>query len=220
MGSPEFSIGVNTTSFIEGSKVTVVSKVSRQPRSFSSKSTAGHEALHVTAAIKNGTPVESASIVPGPGYRGITKLSKPDVYAAAASFAFGADGTGEVGLGGDKHAVWSMGHNLNSAASGARSLLAGEDDLIGEIAGMLEERKTIGGRDIQEAQENVESRRRGEVIVSITNSDGETKTETKAIGRARVVFVSSELIRPPEEKVIVQFPRKKVEPQELEKIAA
>lgn len=207
MRSPEFSIGINTTSYVEGHKVTVVSKVSGQPRGFSSKTTAGHEALHVAAAVKNGTSVESASIIPGPGYRGITKLSRPDAYAAAASFAFGTNGVGEVGYGGDKHAVWSMGHNLDSAASGARSLLAGEDDLIGEIAGMLEERKTIGGKDIQEAQDNVESRRKGEIIVSITNPDGETKTETKAIGRARVVFLSSEHIRPPEEKVIVQFPK-------------
>lgn len=93
MASPEaFKIGLGTE-YIGKTRVSVVPKheQKRGPRPASSVAT--HETEHAVTAIVNGTPVESVTIIPGPGYNGLTKLARPDPIAAVAPHANGRDGT-------------------------------------------------------------------------------------------------------------------------------
>lgn len=130
---------------------------------------ARHEAAHVIAAGE----IVSATIIPSGNARGITQPVKMTAATAAAAEALGYDGTG-----------WDMyltKHILNTdpnvAKSAARAAMSGKDEEMQEVATLLEERKTIGQKDVEEAVRSVDNRRKGihPVEVQITSPEGKTQ---------------------------------------------
>lgn len=103
--------------------------------------TAIHEAKHVVAALQNGTSVESVTIIPGAGYLGLTKLSRPDAVAALAPHA-----TGESGTSYDVFIASQIG--AAGAESAARSIINGNMEKVEAVAQALEENKSLGSGDI------------------------------------------------------------------------
>ncbi len=94
----------------------------------------------------------------------------------AAAAALGCDGVG-----------WDLfiteqvlGTDPKTAMSAARTELKGQEEVVVEIATLLEERKTIHQRDVNEARKKVKNRRYGifPVKVKITSPRGETKRFT------------------------------------------
>src|SRR5438309_2024694 len=110
----ELSIG--TTEIAPGYKAEVTPKfdLENKPKS----ETSIHETRHGVAGIKNGSYVRRMSIIPGPGYLGITELDRFDAIAFMAPHAAGCDGTGH-----DVSVVAYMGHNPGVAAGAANALL-------------------------------------------------------------------------------------------------
>ena len=132
--------------------------------------TARHEAAHVVAAGE----IVYATIIPRGEALGITQPVKMTAAAAAAPEALGHDGTG-----------WDMfltehilGVDPGTAKSAARSALSGRQEEMHEVATLLEEKKTIGQRDVDQARENVKKRRQGihPIEVETTSPQGKTTT--------------------------------------------
>ena len=134
-------IEAGRTQFIGTAKLNL--EISHQPEiEIIPGRTATHEAMHVIGAKKNRTGVESATIVAGDGYLGLTILSKPDAVAAMAPHSMGAGGTG--------HDVFIAGHigNAGAAESAARGIIRSNMDEVHAVAVALEKKKTITSADI------------------------------------------------------------------------
>ncbi len=149
MRSPEAMIGVDQTQYINNFRISVSMAKLETPQ-VPLGDTAIHEAKHAVAAIHNGTDVRSVTISPGPGYLGLTELSRPDAVAAAAPHATGCSGTGH-----DVHIVGAMGHDIDSVSSIARSIIANNYDQVEAVALHLEEKRTISGYDVLGAMHGV-----------------------------------------------------------------
>lgn len=115
--------------------------------------TASHEAAHAVAAGE----IVYATIIPSGDALGTTQPVKMTAAAAAAPDALGHSGTG-----------WDMfltehmlGVDPGTARSAARSALSGRYEEIEEVATLLQERKTIGQRDMKEARQNIKDRTNG-----------------------------------------------------------
>lgn len=122
-------------------------------------SVAEHEAAHVVAAGE----IVSATIIPKGDALGTTQPVKMTAATAAAAEALGHTGTG-----------WDMfltehvlGVDPGTAKAAARSALSGKDEELLEVATLLEERKTISQRDVEEARKNIIKRRQGIFEVEI-----------------------------------------------------
>ncbi|HVF68958.1 MAG TPA: hypothetical protein VNA13_00150, partial [Xanthomonadales bacterium] len=115
--------------------------------------TAQHEAKHAVVAILTNTGVESATIIPGPGYLGLTKLSGFNAAAAAAD----ADGHG--GTGHDLFIISASGHDVGSARSVARSVISSNRDEAEATASLIEERGIVSGIEIDQTIKEVRSKR-------------------------------------------------------------
>jgi hypothetical protein len=122
-------------------------------------SVAKHEAAHVIASRK----IISATIIPSGNALGTTVPEKMTPAAAAAADALGYDGTG-----------WDMHlceHYLRVspgiARAAAKKELSGQEEEMFEVASILEERKTIGQKEVEEARENVRRKRRGIHVVEV-----------------------------------------------------
>ena len=116
-------------------------------------SVAKHESAHVVAAGK----IVSATIIPSGDALGTTQPVKMTAQAAAAAEALGCSGTG--------HDMFIAEHVLgvdpNVAKSAARSALSGKSEEMYEVATLLQERRTIGQSDVEEARQNVKDRNKG-----------------------------------------------------------
>lgn len=137
--------------------------------------TAKHEAAHVVAS---GEIIE-ATIIPSGDALGTTQPKKMTAAAAAAAEAMGHSGTG--------HDMMLVKHYLGVspevAISAAKSALQGKEEEMKEVATLLEERRTIGQRDVEEARENVKNRAQGifPIQIEIITADGNKKQiETKS----------------------------------------
>lgn len=113
--------------------------------------TARHEAKH---ALPNPDNVKSVTIIPGPGYRGLTELYIPDPVAALAPHATGEDGTGQ-----DVMVASFITNNVSAAENAARGIVNNNTEEIEEIASVLEEKKTITGNEVKKAIHNVRNRK-------------------------------------------------------------
>lgn len=131
--------------------------------------TAIHEATHAVPAAINGTPIEQVSIIPGPGYLGITKLGRPDAISALAPHATGASGTGH-----DVFIASLMVPNISSAENVARSIVYNNKEKINEVATDLEENKTMSGSQVKAAMDRVDKKKveGDKATVFIKNPDG------------------------------------------------
>ncbi len=135
--------------------------------------TATHEAMHIVAALANGTGVEGASIIPGPGYLGITYLSKPDAVAALAPHSMGASGTSY-----DVFMASQIGGS-SGAESSARAIIHSNSEKVEAVASMLEEKKSAGSNDIQKAIDEVDHPLPRSGTIFIEDSKG--KVEKKKV---------------------------------------
>lgn len=178
-------IPVNTSVYLEnGVKITAVKKAPDVESGVTPGTTAKHEARHAVAARRNGTGVESATIISGSGYLGMTRLAKFDAVAAAAAHAHGDSGTGH-----DMAIIRASGISENAAISGARSALSGAEKEIHEVASMLQRKGTVSGSEIDIAMANAgREKEKISAVIFIKSPDGkeekreiETKRDTVMI---------------------------------------
>lgn len=187
---PKYFIGVNQTQYINDSRLSA-ERQSTNVRKVVPGETAIHEAKHAVAAVVNGTPVKEVTIIPGPGYLGLTELGRPDPIAAAAPYATGSKG-GEY----DVSVIPLMGGDVNSASSAGRSIIYGNPEAVEEVASVVEERKTITGYEVKQAMNRVGNKRKeGEkATVFIKNPDGREQRITDVNVKNGVVMVPGEWI--------------------------
>lgn len=167
MNTIEVPIQHNTPTFHEGFKITAILP-DIKPKT-APGGTSIHEAKHVVAAKENGTEVQSATIIAGDGYLGLTVLSRPDAVAAMAPHA-----TGEGGTGHDVYVAGLIG-NAGAAESAARGIINSNMDKVMAVASVLEEKGTIGSSDIDKAIREVENPTPLFATVFIENPNGDSK---------------------------------------------
>ena len=167
MRSIEAQIPIGKTTFIEGLKIFAEAPI-QKPKTRPG-GTALHEAMHVIAANENGTGVESATIIPGDGYLGLTKLSRPDAVAAMGPHSMGASGTSF-----DVFIAGQIG-NAGAAESAARGIINSNMDKVEAVASVLEEKGTIGGSEISQAIREVEHPTPQLATIFIEAPTGETQ---------------------------------------------
>jgi hypothetical protein len=163
-------IEAGRTEYFEGFKIRM--ELDPLPKKTVPGGTATHEAMHVIAAIVNGTGVESATIIPGAGYNGLTKLSKPDAVAAMAPHSMGASGTGY-----DVYVAGLMG-NAGGAESAARAIINSNKEKVEAIAISLEENKSIGSGDIDKVIYEIDYPKPQTETLVIENENGERVKKT------------------------------------------
>lgn len=149
MASPEMlRIPVGQTFEFGGSSIEVTSNL--LSRNTNPSDTATHEATHAVVARAHGTGVKKASVIPGPGYLGITELSNFDAVAAIAPHAMGHDGTGW-----DVYITQAQGHGVDTAGSVARGYVHAEKEVITEVAAHLDNKGTLSGYEIDAIRNDV-----------------------------------------------------------------
>lgn len=154
----------------DGSTVTV--RIKNPLQRFRASETALHEIEHAFVGAKRGVGIEEVSVVPGPGYLGFTRFSRPDAVAAAAPHANGRDGTEH-----DMNIVEHLGADESSACSAARTILAGREKLIEQLAGFLEFKQSIDGGEFLSALFHFEQG--ADVEIVRTAEDGTESRTTK-----------------------------------------
>lgn len=163
-----FSPKVNSATKLEnGAIVSVNAIVEKRP-------IPGDKALHEAKHIIPNPRIIYASIVPTAEADAITVPEK--ITAAAAA---GPASDGHVGVGHDLNVLTlRLGVDIKKGLALARAALKGKSEEVLEIATILEERKTIGQRDVDEGLDNVRKRREGifTVEVSVTRPEGGTLT--------------------------------------------
>lgn len=130
-------------------------------------STARHEAFHTVAALLTGTHVIEASRIPGPGFLGRTILSEFNAISFMAAHAMGCGGTGH-----DVSVIAWKGHDPNSLAEAARSVLSGHEEEIYTVSSLIESRGTISGNEAKWAMDVVTN---PEAEIDIINPLGEKR---------------------------------------------
>jgi len=139
-----------------------------------SRTTPSETALH---EIEHGLlgKVRKISVVPGPGYLGMTELASYDAVAFAGPASQGRDGVGH-----DLNVISHMGGNEDAAIMAARIRLASISDEVKEkVAGHLQAEGTLSGARFDEA---VRRAKTGEVVdIIVTRPDG-TKVTTRETG--------------------------------------
>lgn len=166
MNRVEVPINKGEATFYEGYKITSIMPEAKPPIVLQGKTV--HEAKHVVAAELNGTAVQSATIIAGVGYEGLTILSKPDAVAALAPHATGESGTGHDVM--IAELIGSAG-----AESAARGIINSNMDKVMAVAEVLEEKRTIGSTDIKKAIKEVDSPPPIFATVFVETPDGHSK---------------------------------------------
>jgi hypothetical protein len=180
-----------TTVLGNGTRVEVVKrKKPKKRRSFGA--TAIHEARHAVTAEANGTSVVYATIIPGPGYLGLTQLSSYDAAAVAAPHAHGDDGTS-----GDEAILAQEGHSVEGAGAKARAILADKSEQVEAVAEALQQKGSISGGTIRAIMGAINDDR-FEVVMRIYPPDGKTTERVAESGEIHndTVVLLSELVRP------------------------
>jgi hypothetical protein len=148
--------GAATKTYEDG---TVVSAKILEFRRPIPSSVAEHEAAHVVAAGE----IVRATIIPSGDAQGTTQPVRMTAAAAAAAEAMGHSGTGW-----DMHLVkYYLETDPSAAKAAARAALSGKHEEMFEVATLLEERKTIGQSDVNEAFQNVSDKRQGTFDVEV-----------------------------------------------------
>lgn len=156
-------------------------------------STAYHEAIHAVAAILTGTGVVEASRVPGPGFRGRTKLTEFNAISFMAAHAMGCDGTGH-----DVAVVGWMGRDPDSAAVAARRLLANREDEIHAVASEIETKGTISGYEAELAMDGAVN---PDAEVEITDPFGNIRHFVAKTRRSNGHIISIGIPEPEEDSI-------------------
>jgi hypothetical protein len=184
MRSPEFTIGIDKTQYINGYQIHVQSTKSEEPQ-ITPGTTALHEAKHAVVAIRNGTGVKNVTITPGPGYLGLTELTRPDPVAAAAPHADGCSGTDH-----DVHIIAIMGADLGASSKVAAGITASNREEIKAVASLLEAKRTLSGGDIDETIKAVQNKKNGqtEALIIIKAPDEKEQTLKSSVKNGKVML--------------------------------
>ncbi len=157
------------TEYIGSTRVIVVPKFTQQRFTRSPVSdTARHEAKHAVVAEANGTSVKRVTIVPGPGYGGLTELSRFDPIAAMASH-------GEKGTGHDRLITRINGHDENAMARAAKDFISKNGEEVDAVANALDKNKTLDGNKVRKImkevyeEKNKPPMKKADVFISDTN---------------------------------------------------
>lgn len=154
--------------------------------------TANHEAEHSVVAEEDNATVEMASIVPGPGYLGITKLSRFSAAAAVAPHANGRYGTGH-----DLAVTQQMRADIGTAIGTAKSIIMRRQRQIRAVAGALETHRTLSGGEIRKVMDSVD--RGVEMTVFVRNTKTGEEQETKSIRSTEKDLIIEKEWYPPRE---------------------
>jgi len=133
--------------------------------------------------MMRGTWVRKATRIPGPGYLGLTELSRPDPIAAAGPHATGSHGTAH-----DVFIIGFMGHDVHSASSIARNIIENNIEKIEAVGSLIEEKQTVTGNEIQEAMNSVDRKEEKVKVIIKSQDGGEQQTEELASQKGVVVF--------------------------------
>src|SRR3989344_273262 len=148
----------------EGTKINVM-KLNFLEEGESPGSVPEHEIAHAGVAIKTGTPVIDATIVPGRGYLGLTRLTSVNTAALIAPEA-----EGFVGTGSDVFKYEMLGGSPSDVIV-ARRIASTHKKGFHRAASLLQKKKTMTGAEIERAiKEGDEGER---VLVEFIKSDGE-----------------------------------------------
>ncbi|OGG44522.1 hypothetical protein A2841_02935 [Candidatus Kaiserbacteria bacterium RIFCSPHIGHO2_01_FULL_48_10] len=129
-----------------------------------------HEAEHAVVAIRNGTAVIEASVVPEGNTLGHVSLGSPDPIAGATSH-------GRKGSGGDKQIVEAQGHNFESLAKTSHAIVAKNKSHVRAVASALQRERKLSGKRIREIMDQVDE---GEKFrIRIIKPDGKVETLTQ-----------------------------------------
>lgn len=153
-----------------------------------------HEATHAVAAGE----IVWATIIPEGNTLGQTQPVDMTLGAAAAAEAWGCSGTGY-----DIHAIVE-GHFKTDIATGVaagKAALKGKETEVYETAALLEDRKTIGQKDLEEARENAHNKENGifPVEIKIILPNGQTQVINRKSFRGEVLLENG-LLKFPETK--------------------
>jgi len=183
----EFEVSIGTTKIAPGWTVDIEPVKPFQVRP---GYTSRHEGIHTVTAIITGTHVIEASRNPGPGYRGRTILAEKNAIAGIAAHAMGCGGTAY-----DVMIVRLQGHDPNSLASVARSILSGHEDEIYDVASAIEAKGAISG---DEAEQIIYKARNPEAKVEITDPLGQKWNFVIKTKEVDGYFIPIEIPAPPE----------------------
>jgi hypothetical protein len=175
-GTIEIGIGVKNY-LRDGTSIEVIEK-DKIDLAESAGDTAKHEAIH--AAATNPENVELVSIIPGPGYYGITKLKHFDEVAAVAPHAYHMSGTGW-----DTFLVEVNGGNVDGSSAVARSRLRNEGQFIDVLSRRLEKVKSMDGKEVRKVHDYVT--KGSEVEIKIKKPNGEFESHIKSDVRERLI---------------------------------
>lgn len=168
--------------YFRGGKLTVVGD-KLAPKEEPTDPVAIHEARH--SALGR---VKSVSIVPGPGYLGITIPDGPiNLLAAVAPHAGGSDGTSH-----DLNIVRMHGYNPDSLMGAARSELAANKDRINAIALGLQREKTLTSSGIERVVFEYNQANFTSATVLVESPQGEVR-EKKVPVRDNIAMIPQEI---------------------------
>lgn len=164
-GMADFSFRVGSNAYLpDGTVVTPTFVKDNKPKP---GSTEIHEATHAVNARKNGTGVEFATNVPGPGYLGLTKLTGPDSVAAVAPHVAGMDGTSH------DMAIASISGNVGAAEAVARRNNITYREHIVAVAQGIETNGTLTGSQIEGIMKDVD--KGPEVRLKVVHPNGDVR---------------------------------------------
>lgn len=170
MPSPEgIPVTFNREQFINSHRV-YITQPSVKAR-INPKDTAHHEAIHTVLLLKNSGKISRVSIIPGPGYAGITEPDRLDPVAAIGPDSIGCNGTEH-----DRVVAASRGANLQAAAAVARGMIETHYDAILEVGKKLREQKTLDNTQAHAAIEGAEKTGK-EITVFIKDPEGNTESK-------------------------------------------
>ncbi len=126
------------------------------------------------------------SIVPGPGYLGVTQFNRFTEIGAAAPHADGHRGTSwDVSL------IEAKGGSVMAASISARNVIRRKEKYVQKVAQRLDQHGTLNGGDIDRIYREVDEGE--EVIIDIKTSDGKrNKVETRTPDQ--IVNIPTEMI--------------------------
>lgn len=129
-----------------------------------------HEAEHAVVALRNGTVVEEASVVPEGNSLGHVRMGSFDPIAAATS-------KGRAGNGHDRHIVESAGHSFESNGSVAHGMVRKNKEHVRAVASALKRERRLTGKRIQAIMDRVDEG--DKMRIRIITPDGKERTVTK-----------------------------------------
>jgi hypothetical protein len=176
-------VEIDKTSYLNGLKI----EAYHTEDAFKGASdTALHEAKHVVAGIDDGAMVEKVSVIPGPGYLGLTQFNRFTSAGAAAPHADGHSGTSW-----DVSIIEMSGESVMGASVRGRNSILRKAKHVRKIAQELDKRGTLHGPEVAQIYRELEEGE--EIRIDITHNSGDKKSFSTRTNEQNVFVPSHEL---------------------------